>query len=534
MSLTAGRFVVITRTPVSTDLRQQTAANRSMGVSELFSNGDLSGISGKNITVDEFWQHSGIQISEGSTEAISANALSYHAGFGYSHAKPEAVVEFRADHPFIFIIRENLGPVLFIGRYIGPNDDSPSSSESVEHEKVNKKESMTLAVELNTTSKLANYGTEAVATQTVSIDTTDDTTSKTSFAVDLYQVLKHQEKGSFAVSPVSIRASATILTVGTEGRAVDDIRHVLHIPANTLRVKMKTLYFLDKQKVTNVTTVKIGTALFPSEGLHINKQFQDDAEQYFKTEIIKLDYENKTDDAISMINGWIGRGVELYKRDSLPPSTMLVLVNTVTFKGSFLKGHQDSNLELPFIAGPGDVTQVPAIKMNVRARYRLLNKIDARAISLFYKGKDYSLVIILPNKVGGLFDLEDQMKGKDFSKLSIKKVVNATVILPKFKIGTIMDLRTILQKLGANGMFEHPVLTGLVENAQFRSVMLNAFAQVASIEVDEKEEPKYKGVLFPWGQPVESVEFKADHPFLFFIREKKTGLVLLMGRYNGP
>nr|CAD7396870.1 unnamed protein product [Timema cristinae] len=115
-----------------------------MGVSELFSNGDLSGISGKNITLDEFWQHSGIQISEGSTEAISANALSYHAGFGYSHAKPEAVVEFRADHPFIFIIRENSGPVLFIGRYIGPNDDSPSSSESVEHEKVDKKESMTL------------------------------------------------------------------------------------------------------------------------------------------------------------------------------------------------------------------------------------------------------------------------------------------------------------------------------------------------------------------------------------------------------
>ncbi|CAG2065632.1 unnamed protein product, partial [Timema podura] len=136
--------------------------------------------------------------------------------------------------------------------------------------------------------------------------------------------------------------------------------------------------------------------------------------------------------------------------------------NTVTFKGSFLKGHQESYLELPFIAGPGDIIQVTAIKMNVRARYRPLNKLDARAISLFYKGKDYSLVVILPNKVEGLFYLEDQMKGKDFSKLAIKKVVNATVILPKFKIDTIMDLRAILQKLGANDMFEHPVLTGMV------------------------------------------------------------------------
>ncbi|CAG2060197.1 unnamed protein product [Timema podura] len=139
-------------------------------------------------------------------------------------------------------------------------------------------------------------------------------------------VLKHQEKGSFALSPVSIRASAAILTVGTKGRAVDDIRHVLRIPADTMRVKMKTLYFLDNHTITNATIARIGTALFPSEGLHINKQFQDVAEQYFKTEIIKLDYENKTDDAISMINGWIGHGVELYKRDSLPPSTMLVLV----------------------------------------------------------------------------------------------------------------------------------------------------------------------------------------------------------------
>lgn len=39
------------------------------------------------------------------------------------------------------------------------------------------------------------------------------------------------------------------------------------------------------------------------------------------------------------------------------------------------------------------------------------------------------------------------------------------------------------------------------------------------------------GAELPSGKPV---EFRADHPFLFFIRHRPSGIVLFMGRVNDP
>jgi serine protease inhibitor len=60
----------------------------------------------------------------------------------------------------------------------------------------------------------------------------------------------------------------------------------------------------------------------------------------------------------------------------------------------------------------------------------------------------------------------------------------------------------------------------------------------AFVRVDEKgtEAAAATAVVMPEGSgaPRKMIEFKADHPFLFFIRDSASGLILFMGRVADP
>jgi serine protease inhibitor len=58
------------------------------------------------------------------------------------------------------------------------------------------------------------------------------------------------------------------------------------------------------------------------------------------------------------------------------------------------------------------------------------------------------------------------------------------------------------------------------------------------VRVDEKgTEAAAATAIIAWagaGMPPKAIPFEADHPFLFFITEKTSGLILFMGRVADP
>ena len=96
-------------------------ALRSLGMERVFSGqADLSGIGGSpgDLFVSEVVHQSFVKVDEKGTEAAAATG----AGIALtSMPVREKPVEFRADHPFLFIIRgRDPATVLFIGRVMDP------------------------------------------------------------------------------------------------------------------------------------------------------------------------------------------------------------------------------------------------------------------------------------------------------------------------------------------------------------------------------------------------------------------------------
>ncbi|WP_069469695.1 serpin family protein [Candidatus Marithrix sp. Canyon 246] len=90
---------------------------QKLGMTDAFtSNADFSGIDGsKNLSLDSVIHQAFVEVNEKGTEAAAATAIFMTRGLAVK------TPEFRADHPFIFLIRHNdSGNILFMGRVVNP------------------------------------------------------------------------------------------------------------------------------------------------------------------------------------------------------------------------------------------------------------------------------------------------------------------------------------------------------------------------------------------------------------------------------
>jgi serpin B len=155
-----------------------------------------------------------------------------------------------------------------------------------------------------------------------------------------------------------------------------------------------------------------------------------------------------------------------------------------------------------------------------------------------YKGKGLSMLIFLPGKHDGLPELESTLTA-DNVWTWIGKMADANVIvtLPKFKSTAEFKLIPALEKLGMTEPFGRSAdFSGMStsEGLSISNVIHKAF-----VEVNEEgaEAAGATGVIAKeTAKPVVKLTpvFRANHPFLFLIRDNRSGSILFLGRMENP
>jgi serpin B len=184
--------------------------------------------------------------------------------------------------------------------------------------------------------------------------------------------------------------------------------------------------------------------------------------------------------------------------------------------------------------------------MHAAEHFRFAQKEGWKALELPYKGGQMSMLLVLPDTVDGVSALESSLTAPGLDAI-VKALAPTRVIisLPKFEVnppGSI-PLRDFLVKMGMPVAFDRQRadFTGIANppRPDDRLVIGEVFHK-AFVKVDEKGTEAAAAtsvVMMRAGaafRPEQPVEFKADHPFLFFIRDQASGMVLFMGRVADP
>jgi serpin B len=176
--------------------------------------------------------------------------------------------------------------------------------------------------------------------------------------------------------------------------------------------------------------------------------------------------------------------------------------------------------------------------MQQTGKFRLAATASGQALELPFTGHDVALVILLPRQPDGLAELEKRLTGRSLSEwLRQLKPETLTVSLPRFTITAELQLEDLLAQLGMPLAFRQDGadFSGLCSTEQ--PFALSNVAQHVRIIVDETGAEAHAVTAIRAGRGLGnsvSREFKADRPFVFFLRDLRTGSILFLGRLADP
>jgi serpin B len=162
-----------------------------------------------------------------------------------------------------------------------------------------------------------------------------------------------------------------------------------------------------------------------------------------------------------------------------------------------------------------------------------------QAIELPYSGKRMAMLVLLPRDSGsGATELTAQLDL--LSELRAKLKPEPVIVnLPRFSFSQRQELKDELSALSLSSMFTS--LANLKGMSPVDGLYVSNFVHEARIDVDETgtEAAAASGVqVGTWSSDSSGgaryFYFVADHPFVFVILDRKTGLNLFVGRVMNP
>jgi serpin B len=371
----------------------------------------------------------------------------------------------------------------------------------------------------------------------------------TEFALELYARLKGEE-GNLFISPYSISTALAMTRAGARGDTAAEMDKVLHFSFKDEKLHAAFASLMkevngdpeDKKRGYQLSTAN---ALWGQMGFGFRPEFLKLTNDNYGAGLREVDFAHSPEPSRQTINGWVEKEThdkikDLLQKGDITDLTRLVLTNAIYFKGDWASQFKkDLTRDEPFHLTADKKADAPL--MHQKGEFGYFDGDSFQALQLPYAGKDLTMVVLLPKKVDGLADLE-----KDFTadkldgwlhKLHPQEVI---VTLPKYKATSRFSLKEKLPEMGMRRAFspKEADLSGLAGSPG--DLFISDVIHKAFVDVNEEgtEAAAATAVIVAEPSAVRrdppAPEFRADHPFLFLIRDTRSDSVLFLGRLADP
>lgn len=344
---------------------------------------------------------------------------------------------------------------------------------------------------------------------------------------------------SLALSPVSVAYLLGMLSDGAAGTTQAELLSLLGLPADGRSLLDGYCRSLMEQAPLADPSVTLSTAniVAAAEGMALSQQFTADIGSHYQAEAVTLDF-TKPAAALDYLNGWCRdktQGMIPRILDHLDPATLLVAMNAVYFRAPWTAPFDpEATREATFTAEDGQTAVVPMM--------------HARAVALYAPGETYT-TLCLPYGSGTAWEMLVMLPAEGRSVADVAEALCSTpweqqwaagrrrcevdVRLPRFSTSSEITLSDIVSQMGAPLMFT-PGADFTPMTAAGERLSVSTLYQRAAIDVSEEGTKAaavtvttMEGALAPVQLP--AVDFHADRPFVYVIREVSTGVVFFIG-----
>ncbi|XP_072709273.1 serpin B11-like [Ciconia boyciana] len=393
--------------------------------------------------------------------------------------------------------------------------------------------------------------------------------ANTQFCLDFFKELsKVKRNENIFFSPLSISAALSMVQLGAGGNTDEETEKVLHIHEVLSMASPGTKSTTGKEICEEAEGVHsqfqallaavseprpgcsltIANRLFGEITYPFFQQYLDSTKKFYRAELEAVNFKYTEEEAREKINFWVenetkGKIKDLFAAGFIDPSTVLVLVNAIYFKGKWaVEFKKEDTKEMYFQLNKNEKRTVQMMFQEGYFNMAIIEEVKMKVIELPYFNNELSMFILLPEVVckdfTGLEQLEciltyEKLAG--WTSSARMQQLRVKVYLPQFKMEESYVLNKTLQEMGVMNVFDwgKADLSGI---SRKDGLVVSKAIQKSFVEVNEEgtEAVGAMGlVAVPLCRPV-SYEFKADHPFLFFIRHNPTNTILFFGRYSSP
>lgn len=364
------------------------------------------------------------------------------------------------------------------------------------------------------------------------------------FAVAMYQQLNSQSKqvdANVFFSPYSLTSAVAMLYAASEGDTKAQIQKTFYYPSlPILNPNSAALYSQFNKPSPNYKLNTIND-LWLQQGRTSNQAYVDTVKRYYGGQVNTLDFKNNTETSRQVINNKIAKHTnqmipELLSKESIKPNTSAILTNAVYFKADWSSRFWVSG-DMPFHYFDGTTSDVDMMFQNTEFKYSEDEQVQV--VELPYKGKELSMLVVLPKSkepsvMQTLIKNLSMTQINDWTKNLKPQDINLN--LPKFKIDESYPVKALLTDMGMPSVFGNQAKFNVF--ADSTPIAIDDIHHQAVIDVNEigTEAAAATGVVAvdmsgPMHPPI---AFKADHPFMFMIKDNKTDAILFLGQVNKP
>ncbi|MEN8229306.1 MAG: serpin family protein [Bacteroidota bacterium] len=369
------------------------------------------------------------------------------------------------------------------------------------------------------------------------------------FSFELFQQVCLESEGeNLMISPLSVSYALGMTYNGAAGTTLEAFNDVLHFGDLTKTEVNESYKDLMEQMLDLDQKVEfsIANSIWYRLGFQVLDAFINTNKTYFDAEVSEVDFGDPA--TLDAINNWIEDKTNDKIKDMLdfiPAEAVMYLINAIYFnapwKYEFDKAETyqgDFNL--------ADGTRNLVDYMRVSGDFQYTSNEDFTAVELPYGDSAFSMVVMLPTPRNGvdlpspgneLSDLVAKLDGAHWDSWFENSWFTAVQLdMPKFKYGWKDLLNDPLINLGLGVAFSDGAdFTRITPSGD---IYISRVIHQTFIDVQEEgtEAAAATIVEMSWtsaggGSPI---QFKADRPFLYVIKENSTGAILFIGKVGKP